>query len=48
MCGETLPEEKQCLNQTIAMIVKSIEKGEKKLLKLFKEAKDDKPKNDIR
>jgi len=36
MCGETLPEEKQCLKQTIDMVIKSIAKGEKKLIKLFK------------
>ncbi len=43
MCGETLPEEKQCLNKTIEMVIKSIDRGEKKLLKLFKEMKNDKP-----
>jgi len=39
MCGETLPKEKQCLKQTISMVIKSIEQGEKKLRKLFKEEK---------
>ena len=42
MCGETLPNEKKSLNQTIEMVIKSIEKGERKLLKLFKEMKNDK------
>lgn len=41
MCGETLPEEKQCLKETISMVIKSIERGEKKLLKIFKDINND-------
>ena len=45
MCEDILhTEEKHCLNETIKTVLKSIEKGEKKLRKLFKE--DDKPKKD--
>ncbi len=36
MCIETLPKEKVCLNKTILMVLKSIEKGESKLTKLLK------------
>lgn len=44
MCEDILhTEEKHCLEQTIKTVLKSIERGEKKLRKLFKE---EEPKKD--
>lgn len=39
MCGETIENktERKCFKQTILMIEKSIEEGDKKIHKLFKQ-----------
>jgi len=42
MCEDVLhTDEKNCLDKTIKTVLKSIERGEKKLRKLFKEDKKD-------